>query len=444
MKEKIRNQLLKISFIAIIITLIISVGVFYKLFTQQVFTDLKSYIDVISYNVAQDDFESWYKESGLTRNNIRVTLISAEGKVLYDSEASSADMTNHKDRPEIANAIEFGEGSSIRHSETLGKSTYYYAKQQADGTIIRVSSNASNIWAVLLSAAPVIIGFAAILLAVCFVWSKYITKRLVEPIEAIAPNINNMSIEPAYKELVPFVNALKEQHADILRSATIRQEFTANVSHELKTPLTSISGYAELIEQGIVKDEEVKRIAGEIRNNSTRLLTLINDIINLSELDSEGLKLHIEKIDLYDAVRKCARNLAVNAHNRNVDLIVMGTPAMINADKDMVEEVIYNLCDNAIRYNNVGGKVYIDVGATSDNKVKLVVKDTGIGIPKEHQARIFERFYRVDKSRSKETGGTGLGLAIVKHILTQHGASLTLDSDEGKGTCITVVFDEAK
>ncbi len=444
MKEKIRNQLLKISFIAIIITLIISVGVFYKLFTNQVFTDLKSYVDVISYNVAQEKFTDWYKESALTRNSIRVTIISEDGSVLYDSEASSADMENHGNRPEIASALKDGEGSSIRHSQTLDKSTYYYARMLENGIIIRVSSDAGNIWAVLLSAIPVIIGFAGILLVVCFIWSKYLTKRLIEPIEAIAPNINNMSIEPAYKELIPFVDALKAQHADILRSATIRQEFTANVSHELKTPLTAISGYAELIEQGIVKDEEVIRIAGEIRNNSTRLLTLINDIINLSELDSEGLKLRLERFDLYEAVRKCAKSLAVNAQNRNVELVVMGTESMINADKGMVDEIIYNLCDNAIRYNNVGGRVYIDVGVTSDNKVKLVVKDTGIGIPKEHQARIFERFYRVDKSRSKETGGTGLGLAIVKHILTQHGASLTLDSDEGKGTCITVVFDEAK
>lgn len=444
MKEKIRNQLLKISFIAIIITLIISVGVFYKLFTNQVFTDLESYVDVISYNVAQEGFSDWYKESEHTKNSIRVTIINTDGSVIYDSKASSADMENHGNRPEIVSAIENGEGSSVRHSETLGKSTYYYARMQEDGSIIRVSSDAGNIWTVFISAAPVIIGFAVILLAVCFIWSKYLTKSLIEPIEAIAHNINNMSIEPAYKELIPFVSALKTQHADILRSATIRQEFTANVSHELKTPLTSISGYAELIEQGIVKDEEVFRIAGEIRNNSTRLLTLINDIINLSELDSEGLNMQMERLDLYDAVRSCAKALAVNAQKRNVELVVMGTEAMINADKGMVDEVIYNLCDNAIRYNNVGGKVFIDVSKTMDNKVKLIVKDTGIGIPKEHQARIFERFYRVDKSRSKETGGTGLGLAIVKHILTQHGASLTLDSDEGKGTCITVVFDEAK
>ena len=250
---------------------------------------------------------------------------------------------------------------------------------------------------------------------------------------------------PEYKELIPFVGALKEQREDILRSATMRQEFTANVSHELKTPLTAISGYAELIENGMVKGDDSVRFAGEIRKNSTRLLSLINDIINLSELD-DGVKLNLERMDLYEAAKNCVKNLEIAAAKNNVKLMLLGTSAYINADRAMMDEVLYNLCDNAIRYNNKdkGGNVIVDVSNTLDGKVKLTVKDDGIGIGKEHQERIFERFYRVDKSRSRESGGTGLGLAIVKHILTSHGAQLELESELGKGTCITVTFEGAK
>ena len=193
----------------------------------------------------------------------------------------------------------------------------------------------------------------------------------------------------------------------------------------------------------MVSGDDSVRFAGEIRKNSTRLLSLINDIINLSELD-DGVKLNLEKMDLYEAAKNCIKNLKVAADKNDIKLMLLGTTAYINADKSMMDEVLYNLCDNAIRYNNKGGNVIVDVSNTLDGKVKLTVKDNGIGIGKEHQERIFERFYRVDKSRSRESGGTGLGLAIVKHILTSHGAELSLASEPGKGTSITVTFDGAK
>lgn len=195
----------------------------------------------------------------------------------------------------------------------------------------------------------------------------------------------------------------------------------------------------------MVKGDDSVRFAGEIRKNSTRLLSLINDIINLSELD-DGVKLNLERMDLYEAAKNCVKNLEIAAAKNNVKLMLLGTSAYINADRAMMDEVLYNLCDNAIRYNNKdkGGNVIVDVSNTLDGKVKLTVKDDGIGIGKEHQERIFERFYRVDKSRSRESGGTGLGLAIVKHILTSHGAQLELESELGKGTCITVTFEGAK
>lgn len=433
MKKKILSQFLKVTLIAIVITLFMSVIVFYELFKKQVFHDLKSEAEFARYTI--DDL------SDEKQFDVRVTWIGTDGNVLYDSEAET--LENHSDRPEYIDAVKTGEGRSVRKSDTLSKRIFYYAMRLEDGTVIRIAKEAESIWTIFMSALPIIIGLTVLLYVMCYFLSKHLTAKLVKPVEELVNNAANPSLVPEYKELVPFVGALKEQREDILRSATMRQEFTANVSHELKTPLTAISGYAELIENGMVSGDDSVRFAGEIRKNSTRLLSLINDIINLSELD-DGVKLNLEKVDLYEAAKNCIKNLKVAADKNDIKLMLLGTTAYINADKSMMDEVLYNLCDNAIRYNNKGGSVIVDVSNTLDGKVKLTVKDNGIGIGKEHQERIFERFYRVDKSRSRESGGTGLGLAIVKHILTSHGAELLLASEPGKGTSITVTFDAAK
>lgn len=435
MKKKILSQFLKVTLIAIVITLFMSVIVFYELFKKQVFHDLKSEAEFARYTI--DDL------SDEKQFDVRVTWIGTDGNVLYDSEAET--LENHSDRPEYIDAVKTGEGKSVRKSDTLSKRIFYYAMRLEDGTVIRIAKEAESIWTIFMSALPIIIGLTILLYVMCYFLSKHLTAKLVKPVEELVNNAANPSLVPEYKELIPFVGALKEQREDILRSATMRQEFTANVSHELKTPLTAISGYAELIENGMVSGDDSVRFAGEIRKNSTRLLSLINDIINLSELD-DGVKLNLEKMDLYEAAKNCVKNLDVAAAKNNVKLMLLGTSSYINADKAMMDEVLYNLCDNAIRYNNKdkGGNVIVDVSNTLDGKVKLTVKDDGIGIGKEHQERIFERFYRVDKSRSRESGGTGLGLAIVKHILTSHGAELSLASEPGKGTSITVTFDAAK
>lgn len=433
MKKKILSQFLKVTLIAIVITLFMSVIVFYELFKKQVFHDLKSEAEFARYTI--DDL------SDEKQFDVRVTWIGTDGNVLYDSEAET--LENHSDRPEYIDAVKTGEGKSVRKSDTLSKRIFYYAMRLEDGTVIRIAKEAESIWTIFMSALPIIIGLTVLLYVMCYFLSKHLTAKLVKPVEELVNNAANPSLVPEYKELVPFVGALKEQREDILRSATMRQEFTANVSHELKTPLTAISGYAELIENGMVSGDDSVRFAGEIRKNSTRLLSLINDIINLSELD-DGVKLNLEKMDLYEAAKNCIKNLKVAADKNDIKLMLLGTTAYINADRSMMDEVLYNLCDNAIRYNNKGGNVIVDVSNTLDGKVKLTVKDNGIGIGKEHQERIFERFYRVDKSRSRESGGTGLGLAIVKHILTSHGAQLELASEPGKGTSITVTFDAAK
>ena len=215
----------------------------------------------------------------------------------------------------------------------------------------------------------------------------------------------------------------------------MKHEFTANVSHELKTPLTSISGYAEMIENGMATGEHVAEFAGRIRREASRLLTLISDIIKLSELDERESSKAFTDVDLLEIAKECVERLSISAEQHKVTLSVGGVSTLVRGDADMLSEMVFNLCDNAIRYNRDNGFVYILTGNHA-----ITVTDTGIGIPEEHQAYVFERFYRVDKSRSKKTGGTGLGLAIVKHIAEQHGAKIELSSIPGTGTEIKVLF----
>lgn len=217
-----------------------------------------------------------------------------------------------------------------------------------------------------------------------------------------------------------------------------RQEFTANVTHELKTPLQSIIGSAELLENGLVKPEDTSRFVGNIRKEATRLVSLINDIIRLSQLD-EKHDPATETVELTEVAKEVVEVLTVSAAKKNVELSIEGYPCTIYGVRRYIYEIIYNLCDNAIRYNVDGGKVEIEIGK-NNNRAVISVKDTGIGIAPEHQSRIFERFYRVDKSHSKETGGTGLGLSIVKHAVQYHGATINLESEQGKGTTVRIIF----
>ena len=218
-----------------------------------------------------------------------------------------------------------------------------------------------------------------------------------------------------------------------------RQEFTANVSHELKTPLQSIIGSAELMENGIVKDEDIPRFVGRIRKEASRLVTLIDDIIRLSQLD-EGHDMPREDVSLLVLAEEVCDTLSDAARIKDVSVEVTGDNGVINGVRRLLYEIIYNLCDNAIKYNRSGGSVKVDVIQNTD-KVILKVQDTGIGIPPEHHDKIFERFYRVDKSHSKQSGGTGLGLSIVKHAVQYHHGKITVDSEQGKGTAISVIFD---
>lgn len=440
MKRKINTRLVLIAILAVLASTISTTIVYYSLFQRQIRNDLS-----VSAKLLKDTH--YFETSDINPDNIdlstdiselRVTWVDTDGTVLYDNDASTTVLGNHSDRPEIQEAFENGVGECVRRSDTMNKNTFYYAVLLDNKTVLRVSTEAGSIWSVFLAVSPMIMLIVIIIVVVCIVLSHMLTRQLIAPIEKMAQNMEDASMEPPYKELVPFASMIRKQHTDILSAAKARQDFSANVSHELKTPLTAISGYAELIEAGMVDEEKQKHFIQEIRKNAQRLLSLINDIIRLSELDRTDSQSAFEKFDLNEIVSECMEALDVNAKNRQVTLEYTGEKCNICGSKEMMRELTDNLVQNAIRYNKPNGSVWVEVHG--GDQPRLVVKDNGIGIPADEQQRIFERFYRVDKSRSKATGGTGLGLAIVKHIVEIHDAKLSLESELGQGTTITVYF----
>ena len=430
-----------ISAVGILLTFCLSTVIFYELFKSEVVDELKTYADVIKETQSYDQILQGEYDPDV--DDLRITMIKKDGKVFYDSFADAKKMENHANRQEVRQALKHGNGKAIRMSDTLDKNTFYYAVRLDDGNVLRVAKESRSIWSVFIKVMPAILILILVILAISKMLSDVLTKSLLLPIEQMSENLDHLEDITTYKELMPFINTIQEQHKNILMNAKMRQEFTANVSHELKTPLTAISGYSELIQNGMTNEEETIRFAGEIHKSAKRLLTLINDTIRLSQLDTSEQKVIYEAIDLYKIAEDCVNMLKFSAENHGITISIHGTNAYLEGNKEMLEEVVYNLCDNAIRYNNEGGKVDVTVKPVK-GKIYLCVEDNGIGISKEHQERIFERFYRVDKSRSKSTGGTGLGLAIVKHIIQQHGAHMELTSEKGKGTKIEIEFSKSR
>lgn len=426
-----------ISTIAVVVTGICAMILFYNILITQIYDDLATNAKVILAMNQTLNVNEKPGEIGVT--GLRITITDEDGNVKYDSFGNENEMENHGEREEIKQARTKGTGQAMRQSATSQKHTFYYAVRTDKGEILRIAKDSSSIYnfVVRMVMALVIIGMAV--LGLCMVLAHRLTKKIMFPIEKMADNIVLVEEESVYDEMRPFVATIKEQHMDILQHAKMRQEFTANVSHELKTPLTAISGYAELIANGMTNGEDTIHFASEIHRGAERLQHLINDIIKLSELDDRELQLEFEEVDLYDAVKNCASNMQIYAEKADVSLVVNGRTVSVLANRMLVDELLYNLCSNAIRYNKKGGTVNMSV-EIEDERPVLYVKDTGIGIPSKQQERVFERFYRVDKSRSKSTGGTGLGLAIVKHIVAQHNAQIFLKSEEGVGTEIKVIF----
>ena len=439
MKKKINLNLIVTAIFTAIITMICMNVIYFYLFDKQVKKDLRNTAQTLQETGV---FNKSAKIPDISVENMSITWIDTDGTVLYDNENDETILENHLNRPEVKEAISNGEGDSDRQSATMDAKTYYHAILLDDGTILRVSTSARSIMNIFVSSIPSILIVMIVIAGVCVILANKLTKNLMAPIEKVSNDLENAATiqsETEYKELVPFLNTIRLQHESVLAAVKSRQDFTANVSHELKTPLTAISGYAELIENNMVDEKQRIGFAGEIRKNADRLVSLINDIIRLSELDHSDDTKGFEQVDLCKIAKECVDNLGVSAAKQNIQLNFDGTECKMHGNSHMLVELIENLCQNAIRYNNPGGTVNVTVHKLG-GKTVLTVEDNGIGIPKDQQERVFERFYRVDKSRSKETGGTGLGLAIVKHIVELHDAKITLDSEVGHGTTIKVEF----
>ena len=350
----------------------------------------------------------YLKQMDEVEKNTRITLIDEAGDVLYDSTEDAVTLQNHKNRPEIKAAHKNGTGQEVRRSTTMSKEMFYYAKL-----------------------------LPVVALAFAYLLSRQQVAKLIRPINEL--ELDDPLENDVYEELTPLLESIDKQNKEKEAIANMRKEFSANVSHELKTPLTSISGYAEIMKSGIVKPEDMPRFSEKIYNEARRLITLVEDIIKLSHLDEGKVELEKEDIDLYELTREIISRLAPQASAKKVHMELTGESVIYNGVRQILDEMVYNICENAIKYNKEGGEIRVWVGNTLNGK-KIIVTDTGIGIPEDQKERIFERFYRVDKSHSREIGGTGLGLSIVKHGAILHNAKIHVDSELGKGTRMELTF----
>lgn len=290
---------------------------------------------------------------------------------------------------------------------------------------------------VLLFSVVTAIPVLAVTLIISFAAAFILSKILCADIEKMGDDIEHISKNCRYNELKPFADKIQIQLDEKEKLLNMKKRFTANVSHELKTPLTSISGYGEMLQSNMVLPKDVPEIGGIIYKESQRLINLTHDIIQLSQLEEYDYKPIIDYVDLMPVVNYCVEALSVKAKKKNVSIRVSGEECRVKGTKSLIEELVYNVVENAIKYNVENGSVDVQV-QNGETSVSLLVKDTGIGIPEKYLDRVFERFFRVDKSRSKATGGTGLGLAIVKHTAEYLGGSVSIKSRENAGTQVTI------
>ena len=549
MTKRIFHSIIFVATAVLLASVLIIFGVFYSGFSDDRLSQLQSQAKTVSAGILLSGTD--YLES-IEAKDYRITYISSEGEVLFDSEGDFSEMENHLEREEIKKAAENGNGESRRYSETFSEVYIYYAEKLPDGSFIRLSITRDSVFTLFIKAAlpSVLIIFFSLFLSV-FV-AKRLSKKIVEPLNAldldnplenkncdeVAPllrrisaqqiqlkkheeklrkkeneletvleNMNEgillltfegkiVSINSAAKRIFGYSGeaegenlsfvcrdiSVKEAFSEAAKgnrfektaelsggyyridanpvysgekifgvalfffdvtekenSEQIRREFTANVSHELKTPLHSITGFSELMASGIMKQEDYVPCAKRIHDEAKRMTRLIEDIISLSHLDENARDMKRETVDLYVVSENVIKSLDVAADAIDVELSLSGEKTEIEGIPELLETIVFNLCDNAIKYNRKGGKVSVSVTKTEREAV-LSVKDTGIGIPTEQFERIFERFYRVDKSHSKEVGGTGLGLSIVKHAAKIHGAKIEIESEIGEGTTMVVRF----
>ena len=458
MKQRIYRSLCLTALVTLVISTMASLFVYFDFFdrreneslmmqTEALTIGIDEIIEGMSANEVQQISAfmlRFRKQVGSGRGDIRCTLVQAEdGTVLFDTDKSAAEMESHQDRTEVIEAEQNGEGQATRKSRTIGKNTHYAAMLTSDGMyVVRLARETSSLIGLFFRTLPLLFAVIVIVFLLEIKLSERVTGQIVKPLQQITAEIKDtgtISVDKdkhpmVYDELWPFLDAIEE-------SERVRSEFSANVSHELKTPLTSISGFAELMKDGYVNDAaHVREFSTTIYNEAKRLLSLIDDIMHLSRIEAgtEDTKFR-ENVDLHSLASEVLERLSDKADKNEIELSLSGDAFDVYGNRTMLEELLYNLTDNAIKYNQPGGHVYVIL---EDNAV--TVQDDGIGIPEDSLHRVFERFYRVDKSHSRAIGGTGLGLSIVKHVAEKHNAKISIHSALGKGTSISVHFPEEK
>lgn len=422
-------------------SLVLIMGVLYDYFSRVQKEQLSAQADLAARGAADLGMEYF---EGLDLGGCRISWIAADGSVLYDNMGDAGSMENHLDREEVQEALETGRGESSRYSDTLTEKLSYQARLLPDGTVIRLAASQYTAWVLLMGVLQPLLVVALLAVLLSLLLAYRLSARLVKPLNEVDLSDPLKNVE--YEELRPLLSRIDSQHRQLKRdrdelekNEEIRREFTANVSHELKTPLHSISGYAELLAKGMVRPEDVEKFSSKIYSESQRMTSLVEEIIELSHLDTGAGDMKREDVDLYLIARTAADSLSMAAKEAGVELKVSGESARVYGVPQLLYGICYNLCDNGIKYNREKGRVEISV-RNLEGEVELKVSDTGIGIPEESRERIFERFYRVDKSRSKAVGGTGLGLSIVKHAALVHRATIDIDSEPGSGTSFTLHF----
>lgn len=436
MRQKMQHSMVFVLTATLVIAYIFLTGIMYRQTVTTVEEEIHREADYISKAVQISGTE-YLNQMDEVRANTRITWISAEGTVLYDSTEDEHTFENHKNRPEVKKAFAKGEGEDIRKSDTIGEEMCYYAEKMPDGTVLRVSRTMNSAMKSAFHILPFMIFLALIMIVTAWLLSKWQIERLIRPINTL--DLENPLEQEMYPELQPLLERIEQSNKEKEAVAAMRREFSANVSHELKTPLTSISGYAEIMKDGLVRPEDMQHFSEKIYQEASRLITLVEDIIKLSRLDEGRVVLEKDEVDLYELSREIISRLAPQAAKNRVRLELTGESVKYTGVRQILDEMIYNITENAIKYNNPGGKVSVWAGNTLQGK-KVVVTDNGIGIPEDQIDRIFERFYRVDKSHSKERGGTGLGLSIVKHGVMLHHGEVHVESKLGEGTRIELVF----
>ena len=450
MRNKIIRSFLIILSLSFVIGFGILYGVLYYVSLNQQTSNLNDELSII----VQTNFEeSQQIGEELFDKDTRLTMISSDGEVLYDNFDDSIN-ENHLQREEIKEASKNGTGSSVRYSETMEQNYLYVAEYDAqEQTYVRLAMPFSGVSQSALMLLPSF--FIAFVIAFFFVWlmSKRMADSILKPLQEISAVIRKADFGKekiefqnySYSELQEITDALQTMNNQIAknlenleREKQIRQEFFTNASHELKTPLTSIRGYSELLRQHAIKDpDQIDHCLDCVLKESDHMTKLINDILTISKLEAKDYVVQKSHIKLKDLLENVLNSLSVQAKAMNLDIDASCENVTVYANLDHIQGILYNLISNAIKYNKPNGKIIIIIKERLDN-ILIKVMDTGIGISKEDQEKVFQRFYRVDKQRSKIVAGTGIGLAIVKHIVQFYNGSISLKSKENEGTSIEI------